>query len=101
MKEVIDGEVVTTIKPQSTTAAASEDTYKRKEQQVKITVGYEAPLEEGTKGERLAGTFDEETYNKYLLDDKGPRKVIDYSKAAVDEDDLSSFEKDFGGVTTQ
>lgn len=41
------------------------------------------------------GTFDEETYNRYLLDDSGPKKRIDYSQM-VDPDDMSSFDADIG-----
>ena len=39
-------------------------------------------------------SYDEETYNRYLLDASGPRKVVDYAKAPVDEDDLTSFDLD-------
>lgn len=34
------------------------------------------------------------SYNKYLLDDQGPKKVIDYSRPMEDDVDLSSFNND-------
>ena len=62
---------------------------------MKITVGQSAEEgEEEKKGGEVPRSYDEETYNRYLLDASGPRKVVDYSKAPVDDEDLSSFDLD-------
>ena len=84
--EVINGEEVTTVV--SKTAAPVETTNKRKEAQVKITVAQEsteAPAPT-TAPKEVPRSFDEESYNRYLLDASGPRKVIDYSKPEGYED---------------
>ena len=52
----------------------------------------------GVAGGEVPRSFDEETYNKYLLDDRGPKKVIDYSQIEVDAD-LTSFDMDLQAPT--
>ena len=95
--ETIYGEKVTTVKP------SYQDTYtsttRRKEAQVKITVQQEAPVEDTTVAaaaqnvsKEVPRSFDEETYNRYMLDASGPRKVIDYSMPAGYEDDYVNYD---------
>lgn len=36
-------------------------------------------------GGEVHRTYDEDSYNKYMLDASGPKKVIDYSKPMVDD----------------
>ena len=88
-KEIINGEEVTTVVPSQTTPApatiavtdsTTASNYRAPEKQVKITVGQQEPEEVIPSSGQPLRTFDEDTYNKYLLDDSGPRKVIDYSR---------------------
>lgn len=67
-------------------------TTKPAEKSVQIKVSSEQEIVEEPK---QSANFDEERYNEYMLSDKGPRKVIDYSQIPVDQDlnqDNSSFD---------
>ena len=37
------------------------------------------------EGGDVKRTYDEESYNKYMLDASGPKKTTDYSKPMVDD----------------
>ena len=84
---------------QQQTTTSTTGTYRPQEKQVKITVGQSVEEEKKEEGGEVPRSYDEETYNRYLLDASGPKKVVDYSKALVDDEDLSSFDLDQGGAS--
>ena len=96
--ETIYGEKVTTVKPSSYQDSYT-STSRRKEAQVKITVQQEVPVEDTAVAatsqpvsKEVPRSFDEESYNRYLLDASGPKKTIDYSMPAGYEDDYVNYD---------